>query len=76
MYLSKNGSRSPVSFSMSESMPVKSTDEMYDSSRGSNKMMLYLALVAILIVACVSGWMLFRHIQKSDKKDLVGYRLH
>ena len=42
-------------------------------SSGSNKMILYMALVAILAVALISGWALYNHIKEDKPK--VGYSL-
>ena len=76
MYVIENGhqERSNLLSQSSPSSPaVAMVKEQFNASSGSNKMILYMALVAILAVALISGWALYNHIKEDKPK--VGYSL-
>jgi hypothetical protein len=50
--------------------------EMFtESPRGSNKTILYIALGSAIIVALISGYMLYKDI-KEEKGSKLGYRVY
>jgi flagellar biogenesis protein FliO len=77
MYTLKNGQQERNLFPSSSSLSSPSADnavkEQFEASSGSNKLMLYVALIAILLVAIISGWALYKHIKEDKSK--VGYSL-
>lgn len=71
MYVIKNGSH--VQPQLTVEQPKM---EMFtETPRGSNKTILYIALVVAIIVALVSGYMLYKEI-KEEKGTKLGYKLY
>lgn len=74
----KNGERVEVNLPMVHMrMPqekVETSKEMYEKPEGSNKVMLYIALVLGIAVVVGSAYMLYKTNQKG-KKEKFGYSL-
>ena len=75
MYVLQNGQRADVKLGGSAAPLRAIGKESFEfHSEGSNKVILYLALVMMLVVVGVSGWALYKHIKSSKQK--VGYKLY
>jgi hypothetical protein len=77
----KNGERVEVNLPMATMhMPNNGNNivqkEAYEKPEGSNKSLLYVALVFGLVVVAGSAYMLYRDQKKKPQNDKFGYSLH
>jgi len=71
MYVIKNGSHVQPQLTIEQPKMEMFTE----SPRGSNKTILYIALGSAIIVALISGYMLYKDI-KEEKGSKLGYRVY